>query len=188
MPKYQIRSAMTDFKTREDGDALRIEGYFVVYNSTYQMTEMISESIAPGALSDELSGDVRALIDHDTRLVLGRTTAGTLELRDDEFGLWGSVSINPKDVDAMNLYARVQRGDVNQCSFGFDILSERYEERPDGGMHWTIEKVRLYEVSVVTFPAYTETAVSARAADMAEIKKRKGEAWKLSALAKLKGE
>lgn len=188
MNNYIIRSAMTKFETREDGEDLRIEGYFVVYDSIYKITDLMSESIAPGALSDELNGDIRALIDHDTRLVLGRTTAGTLELRDDSTGLWGSIRINPKDVDAMNLYARVKRGDVNQCSFGFDILSERYEEQPGGVVHWTIEKVRLYEVSVVTFPAYTETAVSARTAQAAEIKKRKADAWKRTALAKLKGE
>ena len=88
----------------------------------------------------------------------------------------------------MNLYARVQRGDVDQCSFGFDILSEDYDVRDDGSVHWTIKKVKLYEVSVCTFPAYEETNVQARSAERDEIKRKALEAWKLRTLAKLKGE
>lgn len=70
---------------------------------------------------------VRALIDHETRLVLGRSKAGTLELREDSHGLWGKIRINPNDTDAMNLYNRVKRGDVDQCSFGFNIVKEDTE-------------------------------------------------------------
>jgi HK97 family phage prohead protease len=121
---------------------------------------------------------VRCLIDHDTRLVIGRTTAGTLTLRTDEHGLWGSVLINEQDTDAMNLYARVQRGDVNQCSFGFDILDEEFEDRGGGNVHWTIKQVKLYEVSCVTFPAYESTSIAARKDDLANIRQRKTEAWK----------
>ena len=117
----QMRSIASDFKTREDGEALTIEGYFAVFNSNYDIAQGMSESIAPGAFTDTLSGDIRALVNHDTTLVLGRTTAHTLELSQDERGLWGKIVINPKDGDAMNLYERVKRGDVNQCSFGFDI-------------------------------------------------------------------
>ena len=88
----------------------------------------------------------------------------------------------------MNLYARVKRKDVDQCSFGFDILSEDYDVREDGSVHWTIRKVRLYEVSVCTFPAYEETNVKARSAQRDEIKKRSLEAWRAQTLKKLKGE
>jgi HK97 family phage prohead protease len=87
----------------------------------------------------------------------------------------------------MNLYERVKRGDVNQCSFGFEILDEEFEDRGTE-VHWTIKKVKLYEVSVVTFPAYDETEVSARKQDYRAIQKRKHEAWKDQALKKLKGE
>lgn len=184
----QLRSVASKFETREDNGELKIEGYFAVFNSNYQIYEGLSESVAPGAFDDTLGDDIRALIDHDTRLVLGRNTAHTLELRQDEHGLWGSITINPKDGDAMNLYARVQRGDVDQCSFGFDILSEDYDVREDGSVHWTIRKVKLYEVSVCTFPAYEETNVKARSAERDEIKKRSLEAWKVKTLQKLKGE
>ena len=182
----QVRTSMSDFTTREDGENPRIEGYFAVFNSNYEIFKGCTESIAPGAFTDELTADVRALIDHDTRLVLGRTTAGTLELREDEHGLWGGIDINPKDTDAMNLYARVKRGDVSQCSFGFNILDEEHEEREDGTHHWTIKKVRLFEVSCCTFPAYEETAISARKADIADIEKRKADVWREETRKKLK--
>lgn len=184
----QVRSAASKFETREEGNELKIDGYFAVFNSNYQIFDDLSESVAPGAFDDTLGDDIRALINHDSSLVLGRNTAHTLDLRQDEHGLWGSITINPNDQDAMNLYARVQRGDVDQCSFGFDILSEDYDVRDDGSVHWTIKKVRLYEVSVCTFPAYEETNVKARSAQRDEIKKRSLEAWKVQTLAKLKGD
>lgn len=182
----QVRSIASDFTTREDGEELRIEGYFAVFNSNYQITAELSESVAPGAFSDTLGDDVRALIDHETMFVLGRNRAGTLELREDSHGLWGSILINPNDQDAMNLYSRVQRGDVNQCSFGFDILDEETEFN-DENVHWTIKKVKLYEVSVCTFPAYAETNVQARQAEYQEIQERKLEKARQELREKLRG-
>ena len=184
----QVRTVNSDFKTREDGEELRIEGYFAVFNSIYQIWADMSESVAPGAFSDTLGGDIRALIDHETMYVLGRNQAGTLELREDSHGLWGSILINPNDQDAMNLYARVKRGDVNQCSFGFDILEEETDFHDDGSVHWTIAKVKLYEVSVCTFPAYAETSVQARKDEYNELMKRKADKWRADMRARLKGD
>ena len=186
----QLRTAATEFTTRtekrEDGEDLFIEGYFAVFNSNYDLGMGMSESIAPGAFTNTLSDDIRALVNHDTTLVLGRTSAHTLEVRQDEHGLWGRVQINPNDQDAMNLYARVQRGDVSQCSIGFDILDEETEYRGEE-VHWTIRDIKLYEVSACTFPAYEETAINARTKDLEEIKKRSLEAWKLETRKRLKG-
>lgn len=186
--RRQMRSADAEFQTREDGENLSIEGYFAVFNSKYDIGYGMSESIAPGAFDGTLSDDVRALINHDTTLVLGRTAAHTLELRQDERGLWGRIAINPNDSDAMNLYNRVKRGDVNQCSFGFDILEEETEFRGDDEIHWTIKAVKLYEVSCCTFPAYEETSIAARQRDAEELKKRALEAWKEKQRQRLKGE
>ena len=184
----QLRTASTQFETREDGEKLFIEGYFAIFNSNYEIAPGMSESIAPGAFDNTLSGDIRALINHDTTLVLGRTKARTLELRTDAHGLWGKIEINPKDLDAMNLYERVKRGDVDQCSFGFDILSEETDFRDDGSVHWTITEVELFEVSPCTFPAYEETNISARAKERDDLLKRKNEAWKEKVLKKVRGE
>lgn len=173
----QTRTHEAQFQTREDGDERRIEGYFSVFGSSYELWPGATESIDPHAFDEALTrDDVRVLVDHDTRLVLGRTSAGTAELRVDEHGLWGSVLINPDDTDAMNAYARNKRGDVTQASFGFDILDEETEKRPDGSVHWTIKKVKLYEVSLCTFPAYKETELKARAEDLKEIRRRENEA------------
>ena len=135
--KRQVRAVSTNFETREEGDNLYIEGYFAVFNSNYEIADGMSESIAPGAFDDTLADDIRCLTDHDTRLVLGRTSAHTFEVRQDEHGLWGRVLINRNDQDALNTKARVDRGDVNQASFGFDILDEETEYRQDGSVHWT---------------------------------------------------
>ena len=176
MRVLQLRSG--EFTTREDNEEPIIEGYFAVFNSNYEIWDGASESIALGAFDETISDDIRALTNHDTTLVLGRTTVSTLELKIDSRGLWGRIRINPNDSDAMNTYARVKRGDVSQCSIGFEILSEEPDFGPDGSIHWTIQNVKLYEVSVCTFPAYEETNVSARQRDASAIKERKLDAWK----------
>ena len=177
MRVLQLRSG--EFKTREDGEEMVIEGYFAVFNSNYEMWEGASESIAEGAFDSSLSNDIRGLTNHDTTLVLGRTKAHTLELKTDSHGLWGRITINPKDSDAVNTYERVKRGDVDQCSIGFMIRSEETDFKADGSIHWAITDVELFEVSVCTFPAYEETSVSARHRDADELKKRADEAWRL---------
>ena len=182
----QVRSVCSEFKTRADevGD-MYISGYFSVFNSNYEIFDGATESIAETAFDGALSDDIRCLIDHETRLVLGRTKANTLTLKTDSRGLWGEVKINPNDQDAVNLYERVKRGDVDQCSFGFDILEEEFDDRGTS-VHWTIKKVKLYEVSVVTFPAYKDTSVSARKEELKTIRKRALEVEKTRLLDKLK--
>lgn len=175
----QLRAVNTEFKVREDGKDLHIEGYFAVFNSVYDICPGLSESIAPGAFDGAESEDIRALTNHDTTLVLGRTLAGTLTIRQDDKGLWSDICINPNDTDAMNAWARVQRRDVSQCSIGFDIIDEEAEYRDDGSCHWTIRKVKLWEVSVCTFPAYEETNIQARSAERDVLRKRSLDAWKL---------
>lgn len=181
-----VRTIPMEFETRDNDGNKSIEGYFAVYNSVYNIAPGMSESIAPGAFSKSMTGDIRALVNHDTSLVLGRTKAGTLVLRDDSHGLWGHIDINPNDVAAMDLYARVERGDVDQCSFGFDIRSQDTEIREDGSVHWTLTDIDLYEVSCCTFPAYEETNISARAAERDDIQKREVEAWREKAKARLR--
>lgn len=188
MDRRTMVSRGTQFRAAEDNGELFIEGYFSVFNSNYEIAPGMTESISPGAFAGALGGDVRALTNHDTTLVLGRTKAGTLELREDGHGLWGRVKINREDSDAMNLYRRVQRGDVDQCSFGFDIGSEETTVNDDGSVHWTIKEIDpLYEVSVVTFPAYEETSVAARSDQAEQIKRRAGQAWKETMKNRLKG-
>lgn len=169
----QQRSLQAELNTRSDKDEMVIEGYFAVFNSETELWPGAYEEIAPGAFDKSLSNDVRALINHDTSLVLGRSKAGTLELKTDSRGLWGSIKINPNDTDAVNLYERVKRGDVDQCSFGFIIVSEETEFRDDGTVKWRLTEVDLHEVSIVTFPAYEATAVQARKKQVEQYQQRK---------------
>lgn len=173
-----IRNLEVDLQTREkraDEQPVErvIEGYFVVFNSETELFPGAFEEISREAFGNTINGDVRALINHDTGLVLGRTKSKTLELRVDEKGLWGSVKVNDKDTDAINLYERVKRGDVDQCSFGFRIIKEDTEHREDGTIKWIVREAELLEVSVVTFPAYEDTSVQARKKEVEEIEKRK---------------
>ena len=190
MSMEQRYIAMHDVQTRDDTDSgeLYVEGYFAVFNDTYKVWEGATESIAPGAFTESVSGDVRALYNHNDDLILGRTAAGTLELREDSHGLWGRIKLNRNDTDAMNAYERIKRGDITGCSFGFNIESKETEYGVDGSVHWTITKVNpLYEVSPCVFPAYEATNVSARGKQLDDMKKRRLELRKQELLKKLKG-
>lgn len=182
----QTRSLKTELKTRAEGENMTIEGYFVVFNSQTELWPGAYEEVAPQALDNTLSNDIRALINHDTTLVLGRNKAGTLELKTDSRGLWGSIKINPNDTDAVNLYERVKRGDVDQCSFGFNVTSEETDWRDDGTVKWTITGVDLHEVSVCTFPAYEDTGVAARSKEVEQHKEKQLEVRKTKLKERLK--
>lgn len=184
----QTRSLQTELTTRAeaDGQEMYIEGYFAVFGRETELWPGAFEEIAPGAFDETLSNDIRALINHDTTLVLGRTKAGTLELKTDNYGLWGRVKINPNDIDAVNLYERVKRGDVDQCSFGFNITSEETDWRDDGTVKWTITGIDLHEVSVATFPAYKDTGVQARKEAVEQHRERLLEARKTKLKERLK--
>lgn len=161
----QTRSFQTSFKAtraEENNNERYIEGYFAVFGKETELWPGAFEEISQEAFNNTLGNDIRALINHDTTLVLGRNKANTLVLKNDSHGLWGHIKINENDSDAINLHERVKRGDVDQCSFGFNVLSEKTDWREDGTVKWTIEEVDLHEVSVCTFPAYEETGVQAR--------------------------
>lgn len=178
-----------DLRTSDEDNNPVIEGYFAVFGDIYEVWDGATESIAPGAFDESISGDVRSLYNHNDDLVLGRTSAGTMELRQDSHGLWGRVKINTNDTEAMNAYERIKRGDITGCSFGFNIAEETTEVRDDGTVHWTITKVNpLYEISPCAFPAYEATHVSARKKNLDDIAKRKLELRKIEIRKKLKGE
>ena len=172
--KNQVRS-IGKLQTRDDNtetDEMKIEGYFVVFNSETELFENCYEEISDKAFANIDLTDIRALADHDTAKVLGRTKSQTLSLSVDDKGLYGEITINPNDSEAVNLYERVKRGDIDQCSFGFNILNEQMEQRADGTTKWTITEIELFEVSVVTFPAYADTSVEARSEQMKQLEKR----------------
>ena len=181
--EYKLQEVTT--RSAEDGSPV-LEGFFVRYGDVYTVAPGATESIAQGAFTESIHGDVRALYNHNHDIVLGRTSAGTLALEDRAEGLWGTIKINPKDSAAMDAYERIKRGDITGCSFGFEIEKESTEVRDDGSVHWTIEKVNpLWEVSPVSWPAYEATSIHARERDLEEIKKRSLAAWKEQMKARL---
>lgn len=185
----QTRSFQADFKAtraEENSGDMFIEGYFAVFGKQTELWPGAFEEIAPGAFSNTLGNDIRALINHDTTLVLGRNKANTLELKVDSHGLWGRIKINSNDTDAVNLYERVNRRDVDQCSFGFNIIKEETDWMEDGTVKWTIQEIDLHEVSVCTFPAYEETGVQARQREVEQHKERQIEQRKKQLKERLK--
>lgn len=174
--EHQTRSVTSDLNVRsDDNDEMVIEGYFAVFNKRTELFPGAFEKIDSEAFNSTLGNDVRALINHDTTMVLGRNKSNTLELKTDSHGLWGKVRINEHDADAVNMYQRVKRGDIDGCSFGFNIINEETDFRDDGSIEWTLKEIDLHEVSVCTFPAYDETGIQARHNEIKQHEKRKFE-------------
>ncbi|MEB5927295.1 HK97 family phage prohead protease [Enterococcus faecalis] len=183
----QTRSMATNFSTREETSGKKIiEGYFAVFNQETELWPGAFEEISPEAFNGSLSNDIRALTNHETTLVLGRNKSGTLKLSVDSRGLWGQITINENDSDALNLYERVKRGDVDQCSFGFNILNEETDWREDGTVKWLLKDIDLHEVSVVTFPAYEDTGVQARHTQLEQYREKQTKQWRKKLLSQLK--
>ncbi len=142
------------------GHRPRLTGYAALFNTLSQDLGGFREKIARGAFTNSLEGDVRALINHDSAKILGRTSAGTLSLREDSQGL--AVEIEPPETSyARDLLESVRRGDITQMSFGFITRQDKWETQ-DGMQVRTLLEVKLLDVSPVTFPAYPDTSVALR--------------------------
>jgi len=178
----------SELKTRAEGESDKfIEGYFAVFNQETELWQGCFEKIANGAFDNSLkNNDIRCLFNHDSGFVLGRMSSKTLELRTDTYGLWGRAKINTNDSQAMDIYARVERGDISGCSFGFEPISESYEDRANGTL-WTVTEANTAEVSICTFPAYPQTEIQARQKDMQASQKRQLEQRKADIKKKLEG-
>ena len=159
---------------RNDAGQPVMEGYAAVFNSQSQDLGGFKEVIAPGAFAADLQNtpDVRALFNHDESLILGRTKSGTLTLSEDGTGLFWSCVL-PDTAVARDLAVSVERGDVDQCSFGFICLDDEWE-LSEGMPLRTVKTAALFDVSAVTYPAYEATSVGLRSGVQAptdEIKK-----------------
>ena len=143
-----------------------IRGYAAVFNQLSEDLGGFREQLNTGAFTEAMgNSDVRALINHDPNLVLARNKSGSLTMREDAAGLY--VEITPPDTQAArDLMELMRRGDVNQMSFAFTVGKEDQAWTRDGTGPWlrTIKKVaRLFDVSVVTYPAYPQTSAAVRA-------------------------
>jgi len=142
-------------------DQPKIVGHAAVFNTLSEDLGFYREKIAPGAFAKTIQeADVRALFNHDPNFVLGRTKSGTLKLSEDEKGLWVEI-IPPNTQWARDLMEVMRRGDVDQMSFGFQVVKEEWEGDANNPVR-VLKEVKLYDVSPVVFPAYSATDVQVR--------------------------
>lgn len=160
--KLERRFFPVSLRATGEGEKRVIEGYAAVFNSlSVVLYGMFRERIAQGAFASSLGDDIRALWNHNTDFPLGRTKNNTLRLAEDDAGL--KVAIEPPATQlARDFLTSIERGDVDQMSFAFNALDETWDEMEDGTIVRTLLKVRLFEVSPVTFPAYPATSVGVR--------------------------
>lgn len=150
---------ITNIQTRKkDDEAVKISGYAAVFNSRTSIGNFFDEMISPGAFKSSISkseSDIRALFNHDWDKVLGRTKSKTLTLREDDKGLQFELEL-PNTSYARDLAESMERGDINQCSFSFREIEETWDYSVEPALR-TLNEVELYEISVVSIPAYEDT-------------------------------
>ena len=153
-------------EARSDGDAMTIVGHASVFNTPYELLGF-REQVSPGAFKKSIKeGDIAALWNHDPNVVLGRKKSGTLRLSEDDHGLLYEVDL-PNTQAARDLYTLIQRGDVYQSSFAFEVVKEAWDhpKKEENSLPLrTIKEVRLYDVSPVTYPASASTDVDVKRA------------------------
>lgn len=158
-------SNQQEFRTADinavDDEEMKIQGYALRFNEESNLLGEFVEVISPEALEEADMSDVRMLINHDQNYVIGRTTAGTLDLEVTEEGLYFRCTLPPTSY-ARDIYENIKLGNVSQCSFGMVVGSDgdSFERRDDGIFKRTINKIQsIFDCSVVSFPAYNSSSV-----------------------------
>jgi len=164
MADKEIRTLMQDVQVREDDESetVRVSGYAAVFDEETSIAGLFRETIARGAFTNAIqrNDDVVFLVNHDG-LPLARTRSGTLRLSEDERGLYMETELDRNDPDVRSIIPKMQRGDLDKMSFAF--MPERQEWDDTGDMpKRTIQDLRLFDVSVVTTPAYEGTEIGLR--------------------------
>ena len=138
-----------------------IRGYAAKFNVPSQPLPFL-ERIKPGAFTDAiLHDDVRALVGHDPDKIIGRTKSGTLTLREDDQGLYCEIQ-PPETTVGRDVVESIKRGDLDGMSFGFSAVEDDWQPNDKGEMEREVRKAKLFDVSVVTYPAYPQTEVAVR--------------------------
>lgn len=163
MPKREMRFIhFADLRAEAaEGEAPRIRGYAALFDTWSEDLGWFREKIQPGAFANTIKeADIRALWNHDPNYVLGRNKSETLQLREDEKGL--AVDITPPDTQwARDLMTSMKRRDINQMSFAFQTIRDEWNYESDP-LERTLVECKLYDVAVVTYPAYTATSAAVR--------------------------
>lgn len=148
-------------EVRDDDDGLTVEGYAAVFNSDADIAGAFIERIERGAFKDAIGrDDVVFLINHEG-LPLARTRSGTLELSEDNHGLKIKTRLDPDDPDVRNIVPKMKRGDLDKMSFAFWAEEQEWDESGEMPVR-TIKRATLFDVSIVTTPAYPATEIGLR--------------------------
>jgi len=140
-------------------DTVRVAGYAAVFNEETDIGDYFIEKIAPGAFTRAVKeDDVVFLINHED-LPLARTRSGTLKLKEDDRGLYMETELDRRDPDVQNIIYKMERGDLDKMSFAFRATKQSWDETGKVPVR-TIEEVQLFDVSIVTSPAYEGTDIS----------------------------
>ncbi|RJT32790.1 HK97 family phage prohead protease [Mesorhizobium waimense] len=165
MTIIEKRGGLHGVETRADDGKKTLIGYAAIFNSDTTIGDYFVERIDPHAFDGALKSDVRALVDHDTGRVIGRTKSGTLRLTVDNRGLKVEIDV-PDTVDGRDLWTLVERGDISGMSFGFRVTKQEWDETGDMPVR-TVLEVELFEVSACAFPAYDDTTLGVRSLEAA---------------------
>lgn len=163
MSEFEKRIAQQVELRADESGTKTLTGYAAVFHSPADIGGYFTEQIAPGAFAETIKGDVRCLFNHQSENVLGRTKSGTLRLWEDGKGLRFEVDL-PDTVLGKDVGTLVKRGDVSGCSFNFRATKQSWDDTVDPPLR-TLEKLEIDEVSIVTFPAYSDTTVGIRSLD-----------------------
>lgn len=161
-------SQRVEARTTEDGRV--VAGIGIAYGETTEVGDSFREVFAPGAFRNALSADILALFGHDRNRVLGRTTAGTLRLREDQQGVHYEIDL-PDTSDGRDLAVSVGRGDITGTSFGFRAVKETWDDTVNPPVR-TIHEALLREISPTADPAYGDTTIALRSLDAARKERR----------------
>jgi HK97 family phage prohead protease len=161
--KQETRNFDADFELRAEGDGMTFVGYAAKFNSPSEDLGGFVETIEPGAFRRSLRSrnDVKLLVNHDTGRVLASTRSGTMKLYEDEVGLRVEASL-PNTSDGRDMAELLRRGDLNKMSFGFSVIKDSWNQEMT---QRTLKSVRLFETSIVAFPAYAATEAMVRSLD-----------------------
>ena len=169
-PDREIRAfAPVEFRESEDGKAT-VRGYAAVFDQETNIGDWFVEKVSRGAFTETLkvrgvkgaASDVVFLVDHGGQPI-ARTRSGTLTLREDDHGLLIETELNLKDPDHVRLHEKLKRGDLDKMSFAFRATEQKWSERGADELPLrTVIAVELYDVTVVTDPAYDGTEVGLR--------------------------
>ncbi len=149
------------------GEPLKIGGYAAVFDKRSVDLGGWYEEIAPGAFTDTLAAgdDVRALLNHNPDIVLGRSKSGTLVLSQDDKGLYCEITL-PDTEQGRSVAASIERGDITQMSFAFRVLEDKWRIDGDESYVRRLLRAKLYDVSPATYAAYPDTSVGVRSGDI----------------------